>query len=78
MVGIDFVGPLQTTARGNCMILTITDLFSKWTEAYALPDKRASSVASALVNLFCNKGIPQAVLSDNGSKFCNEENYRLL
>ena len=78
MVGIDFVGPLQTTARGNCMILTITDLFSKWTEAYALPDKRASSVASALVNLFCNKGILQVVLSDNGSKFCNEENYRLL
>ena len=72
MVGIDFVGPLQTTTQGNCMILTITDLFSKWTEAYALPDKRASSVASALVNLSCNKGIPQAVLSDNGSKFCNE------
>ena len=54
------------------MILTITDLFSKWAEAYALPDKRASSLALALVNLFCNKGISQAVLSDNGSEFCNE------
>ena len=72
MVGIDFVGPLQSIARGNCTTLTITDLFSKWTEAYALPDKRASSVASALVNLIRNKGIPRAVLSDNGSEFCNE------
>ena len=72
MVCIDFVGPLQTTARGICMMLTITYLFSKCTEAYALPEKRASSVASALVNLFCNKGIPQVALSDNGSEFCNE------
>ena len=72
MVGIDFAGPLQATARGNCMILMITDLFSKWTEAYALPDKRESSVTSALVNLFSNKGIPQTVFSDNGSEFCNE------
>ena len=51
MADIDYVGPLQTTARGNCMIMTITDLFTKWSEAYALTDKRASSVASALVNL---------------------------
>ena len=50
----------------------ITDLLAKWMKTYALPDKCASAVASALVNLFCNKGIPQAVLSDNGSEFCNE------
>ena len=72
MLGIDFVGPLPITPKGNSMILTITDLFSKWTEAYPLPDKQATSVAAALVNLFCNKGIPKAVLSDNGSEFCNE------
>ena len=72
MLGIDFVGPLPITPKGNSMILTITDLFSKWTEAYPLPDKRATSVAAALVNLFCNKGIPKVVLSDNGSEFCNE------
>ena len=61
MVGIDFVGPLAITSKGNSMILTITDLFSIWTEAYHLPDKQATSVAAALVN----KGIPQAVLSCN-------------
>ena len=72
MLGIDFVGPLPITPKGNSMILTITDLFSKRTEAYPLPDKQATSVVAALVNLFCNKCIPKAVLSDNGSEFCNE------
>ena len=50
------------------MIFMIMDLFSKWTEAYALLDKCGSLVALALVNLFCNKGMPLAVLLDNGSK----------
>ena len=72
MLGIDFIGPLPMTPLGNSMILTVTDLFSKWTEAFALPDKRATSVAALLVKLSCNKGIPMAVLSDNGSEFCNE------
>ena len=71
MLGIDFVGRLTITPKGNSMILAITDLFSKWTEVYPLPDKQATSVAAALVNLFCSKGIPKAVSSDNGSEFCN-------
>ena len=54
------------------MIFMIMDLFSKSTEAYALLDKCGSSVALALVNLFCNKCMPQAALLDNGSKFCKE------
>ena len=72
IIKVSFLGPLQTTTYGNFMILAITDLFSKWTEAYALPDKRASLVASTLVNHFCNKVITKVFLSDNGSEFCNE------
>ena len=37
-VGIDLVGPLAETPRGNKHILTATDLFSKWTEAVPIPD----------------------------------------
>ena len=72
MLGIDFIDPLPITPLGNSMILTVADLFSKWTEAFSLPDKRAASVAASLVKLFCNKFIPVAVLSDNDSEFCNE------
>ena len=74
MQGINFVGPLPITPKGNSMILTITDLFSKWTEVYPLPDKQATSVAAVLVNLLCNKGIPKAMLSDNRLEFCDEVN----
>ena len=71
MLGIDFVGRLTITPKGNSMILAITDLFSKWTEVYPLPDKQATSVAAALVNLFCSKVIPKAVSLANGSEFYN-------
>lgn len=37
------------------MILTVTNLFLKWAEAIALPDKRATLVADSSVNLLCNK-----------------------
>lgn len=54
LVGIDFVGPLPETERGNKYIITCTDLFSKWPV------------------IFTTFGIPKAVLSDNGSEFCNK------
>ena len=72
MLGIDFIGPLPMTALGNSMVLTVTDLFLKWTETFVLPDKRATSVAASLVKLFGNNDILMAVLSDHGSEFCNE------
>ena len=75
MLGIDFIDPLPMTPLGNSMILTVADLFSKRTESFSLPDKRATSVAASLVKLFCNKGIPMAVLSDNGSDFVMSYGY---
>ena len=72
MLGIDFVGPLPITPKGNSMILTITDLFWKCMEAYRLPDKQVTSVVAALVNLFCSKCILKAVLSDNRLELCNK------
>ena len=53
-IGIDFGGPVTTSAMKNCYILTVSDYFSKWLEAMALPGKCASGIASALfkVSLF--------------------------
>ena len=44
-VGMDLIGPLTETPRSNKYIITLTDYFSKWAEAVALPDKSASGVA---------------------------------
>ena len=40
-VGMDLIGPLPETSLGNKYIITLTDYFSKWAKATALPDKTA-------------------------------------
>ena len=45
-VGMDLIGPMPKTPRGNQYIITLTDYFSKWAEAAALMDKTAHGVAS--------------------------------
>jgi len=37
-VAIDVLGPLPETNQGNKYILIAMDYFSKWPEAYALPN----------------------------------------
>ena len=47
-VALDFVGPLPTTFHRNRPILVFTDGFSRWVEAYPLPDKSAEYSAVCL------------------------------
>ena len=54
LVGIDLIGPLKKTSRGKRFILTMTCYFSKWVEAFALPDKSARSVAHILLLPWCS------------------------
>lgn len=44
-IGIDILGPLTITRNGNEFIMVICDYFSKWTEAYAIHDHTAITVA---------------------------------
>ena len=56
MVGIDFVGPISPAADdGSEYILTATDYFTKWSEAVPTVDKSATSVATALFKVRCDK-----------------------
>ena len=50
-VGMDLVGPLPVTSRGNKYIITLTDYFSKWAEAAPLPDKTAAGVAQFMYSV---------------------------
>ena len=48
-IGIDFIGPLSPIAEdGAQYVLTISDYFTKWVEAFPTPNKCASGVANAL------------------------------
>ena len=44
------IGPLSQIDRDNIFILVITDYFTKWPEACALPNHRAESIAIKLVD----------------------------
>jgi hypothetical protein len=37
-LALDILGPLLTTSTGSKYILIVSDYFSKWVEAFAMPD----------------------------------------
>ena len=64
-VALDILGPLPESDRGNKYILIIGDYFSKWTEAYAIPNQEATTVARVLVEEFVARfGIPRQIHSE--------------
>ena len=48
-IGIDFVGPISLpSSSGSRYILTISDYFTKFVEAFAMESKHAEGVAATL------------------------------
>ena len=47
---VDTIGPLPESTAGNSYILVAGDYFTKWMEAYALPNQEAVTVARKLVD----------------------------
>ena len=69
-VAMDIMGPLPTTARQNKYILVIGDYFTKWVEAFAMPDMLAATVARYFVDGFvCRYGVPLSLHTDQGPQF---------
>ena len=68
-VAVDVMGPFKETIRGNHFVIVI-DYFTKWMEAYPVPNHTAETVATTLVdNFFSRFGIPQTLHSDQGRDF---------
>ena len=67
---VDIAGPLPLTPRGNRYICVAMDYFTKWPEAYAIPNHEAETVAGVLVNEFFTRfGVPAELHSDQGREF---------
>ena len=65
---IDHAGPFQ-----GKLFLILVDSHSKWIEAVVVPSSSSAVTIEALRIMFVKHGIPNSIVSDNGSSFTSSE-----
>ena len=69
-MGVDVLGPFPVADSGNHYVLVAMDYFTKWPEAYAVPDQSAATTAERLVEeMFARLGVPAELHNDQGRNF---------
>ena len=73
MWGIDMIGEIKPTAsNGHRFILVAIDYFTKWVEAASFASVTKNVVARFIKhNLICLYGIPERIITDNGTNLNN-------
>ena len=70
LVAVDILGPLPRTSDGNSYILVAEDYFTRWLEAWPVPNQEAKTVARKLMDeMFFRFSLPDQILSDQGRQF---------
>jgi hypothetical protein len=73
LIGMDLVGPLPLTDSKNRYLLTVTDYWTRWCEAYPIPNKESKTVANAFMTRWVTQhGTPLSILTDQGKEFVSE------
>ena len=67
-IHIDFAGPFMDN-----MFLISVDAHSKWSEGIPMRKTTATKTTQALRTIFSRNGLPEQIVSDNGSQFVSEE-----
>src|SRR6266542_1877462 len=71
-IGIDIVGPLTITKKGNRYIVTAIDYFTKWPIAKVIKKATAKMVSKFIYEkIICEHGCPQVLQSDQKTHFVN-------
>ena len=65
-VQIDILGPLVESYKSNKYIIVLTDCFTKWASAYAVPRATATEVADAILDWTSQFGVMKILHSDQG------------
>ncbi|KIH59896.1 integrase core domain protein [Ancylostoma duodenale] len=65
---VDFAGPLE-----GVYYLVVVDALSKWPEMIEMSNISATKTVKALKSLFARFGLPQTIVSDNGTQFASEQ-----
>ena len=77
-VGVDLIGKISSSYSGNCFILTIVCHFSRFVQAYALPNKQTETICRAFLDYVCRYGCPEHIVSDRGSEFISSTFREIL
>ena len=66
----DLLGPLTESEERNSYIMVVGDYFTRWMEAFPIPNQEVATVAEKLVNeVFMRFSIPEKLHSDQGRQF---------
>jgi transposase InsO family protein len=69
----DIMGPLPASSRGNKYVLAITDVFTKWVEAFPTKSTDTETLATILTNeIVCRYGVPEKLHSDQGANLTSK------
>lgn len=67
-IHIDFAGPVK-----GVFFLVVVDALSNWAEIEIMPSLHSSAVIEKLRRMFASYGLPELVVSDNGTAFSSNE-----
>ena len=77
-VNIDLIGPLEPkSSRGHKYILCLIDSCTRWVEAVPLKTLTAKETCDALISIFTRIGVPNILISDNGTNMVSGLNKEL-
>ncbi|KAJ8346947.1 hypothetical protein SKAU_G00283480 [Synaphobranchus kaupii] len=68
-IGMDLVGPLPRSSRGHQYILVMLDYATRYPEAIPLRSMATKGIARELMLLFSRVGLPEEILTDQGTPF---------
>lgn len=81
-IATDILCELPETDRRNSHILVVSDYFTKWTEAFALPEMEAETIARTIMEqVIVRFGVPSIIHSDQGRQYESKlftEMFKLL
>ena len=68
MLAVDVL-EVPISNHGNRYLLVVQDYFTKWAEAFPMPDQTAKRITNILIGLCATMGLPQIIHSDQGRNF---------
>lgn len=79
MIQLDFMGPFPRSKRGFSYLLVVIDTFSKFVRLCPLRRATSKLTVNYLENeVFLLFGVPEIIISDNGSQFVSAEFKKFL